>query len=252
MKRSSDIQELQAVLGHRFAEPRLLEQALTHSSYANELEQDEIPQRRPGHNEQMEFLGDAVLGLVTSRALYERYPEYAEGLLSKMRAHLVSARHLVKIGRQLKLGEQLRLGRGEERTGGRQKSALLVNAVEAVIAALFLDGGLEPARAFILNHVIGPELDRMKDPRATVAMSDQKSALQEWLQASGRRQPSYSVVHEEGPDHKKLFTVEVRVVDAAGQESVMGRAQGATKKRAEQRAAQETLEQLKTAEAITH
>jgi ribonuclease III len=231
---------LEHLISHTFARREIFEQALTHSSFANESDQESVQ-----HNEQLEFLGDAVLGFVTSQALFQRFPEYSEGSLSKTRAHLVSARHLVKIGRQLKLGDYLRLGRGEERSGGRQKPALLVNAVEALIAALYLDGGLEAARHFIMSIILEPELQRISDPAAMIAIHDQKSALQEWLQATGRPQPSYHVVNEEGPDHRKMFTVEVRVTEKDGSESVMGRAQDTTKKRAEQRAAQQTLEQLK-------
>ncbi len=249
MNPAAEIDKLQKLLGHTFLRPELLEQALIHSSYANESEQ-ESGRSRPAHNEQLEFLGDAVLGLVASRLLFERYPGYSEGLLSKTRAHLVSARHLVRVGRQWRLGEYLRLGRGEERTGGRQKSALLVDAVEAVIAAVFLDGGLDPAKKLIQEQILDPELQRLQDPAVTIAMSDQKSALQEWLQATGRPQPSYHVVKEEGPDHKKVFTVEVRVTNEDGQELVKARAQGSTKKRAEQLAAQETLDQLKGEAAV--
>ena len=228
---------LERVLGHRFRSQQVLDRALTHSSHANESEGLD--------NEPLEFLGDAVLGLVTSQALFERYPQHTEGRLSKIRAHLVSARHLIKVAKQLGLGEHLLLGKGEERSGGRHKSALLVDALEAVIAALYLDGGLDVARLFVLTNIVVPELERIdKDPELALAASDQKSALQELVQGLGRPQPAYHVVREEGPDHKKVFTVEVRVQSANGGEELVQHANGPTKKKAEQRAAQLALEKL--------
>src|SRR5262249_10615516 len=144
MKTKPDVSKLESLLGHSFSRRDLLERALTHSSHANEAS--------AADNEQLEFLGDAILGFVTSQELFERYPSFSEGRLSKTRAHLVSARHLIKVAKQLGLGEFLRLGRGEERSGGRQKSALLVDALEALIAAIYLDGGIEPARGFVLEQ----------------------------------------------------------------------------------------------------
>jgi ribonuclease-3 len=239
MKIRADLSALEAVLGHHFAQRELLERALTHSSHANEASASQ-------DNEQLEFLGDAVLGFVTSQELFERYPSYAEGRLSKTRAHLVSARHLIKVAKQLGLGEFLRLGKGEERSGGRHKSALLVDALEALIAALYLDGGMDPARRFVLEEVVRPELRRMdRDPEMAIAASDQKSALQEFVQAYGSQQPSYHVVQEEGPDHRKTFTVELRVARAGGEGELVQRAEGPTKKRAEQNAAQLALNILK-------
>jgi ribonuclease-3 len=228
---------LESVLGHRFRSQQVLSRALTHSSHANESAGLD--------NEPLEFLGDAVLGLVTSQALFERYPQHTEGRLSKIRAHLVSARHLIKVAKQLGLGEHLLLGKGEERSGGRHKAALLVDALEAVIAALYLDGGLDVARRFVLTNIVVPELVRIdEDPELALAASDQKSALQELVQGLGRPQPAYHVVREEGPDHKKVFTVEVRVQSANGGEELVQHANGPTKKKAEQRAAQLALEKL--------
>ncbi|HUQ49537.1 MAG TPA: ribonuclease III [Terriglobales bacterium] len=245
---SADIELLQQTLGHRFKDRALLERALTHSSHANESAMEDA-QSLPVvfDNEQMEFLGDAVLGFVTSLTLYQRYPNFSEGHLSKLRAHLVSARHLIQVARKIGLGNHLRLGRGEERTGGRQKSALLVDALEAVIAAVYLDGGLEPAKDFILRCIVGPELDQIdRDPQKALEVSDQKSALQEWLQATGRPQPSYHVVQEAGPDHQKVFTVELKVLlDRSSQQIHISRGQGPTKKKAEQMAAQDALKALK-------
>jgi ribonuclease-3 len=239
----SDRSALERVLGHTFARPELLEQALTHSSRANELvDPAELNGTRRDDNEQLEFLGDAILGFVTSRALFESFPHYSEGQLSKARAHLVSAKHLIKVAKAISLGDYLQLGRGEERSGGRNKSAILVDALEAVISALYLDAGLEEARKFILEKVFDPEFEHLKNDPG-MAQSDQKSALQEWLQATGSPQPAYHLVQEEGPDHKKTFTVELRVGDV--ENSFVSRAQGPTKKKAEQKAAEEALQFLK-------
>lgn len=235
------IPPLEDRLGHRFADRTFLERALTHSSLANEAPDE------PGtaaHNEQSEFLGDAVLGFVTSRAVFDRFPDAREGQLSKTRAHLVSARHLVKMARKLSLGDELRLGRGEERSGGRLKAALLADALEAVIAALYLDGGLEVAERFIRQQVLGDELERIAlNPEMMLAAVDQKSALQEYVQSLGQPQPAYQIVQEEGPDHRKHFTVELRLHGAHGE--LVQRGEGPTKKKAEQHAAQAALEILK-------
>ena len=250
---------LESALGHGFARVALLEQALTHSSHANELsdESGSIQQESPSSrswgrdNEQFEFLGDSVLAFVTSQFLFERYPHYREGQLSKTRAHLVSARHLFEIANALNLGIFLRLGKGEDRSGGRLKSALLVDTLEAIVAALYLDGGLEAARNFILSRILKPELDRMdKDPENALAMSDQKSALQEWLQSVGGPSPVYQVVREDGPDHDKNFTVELRIGNGGNVGDTVAvryvsQAQGRTKKKAEQNAAQDALSVLR-------
>jgi len=239
-----ELSELEAVLGHEFSRRDLLARAVTHSSHAHEATEDE--NEAVFDNEQLEFLGDAVLGFVTSRALFERFPAWSEGHLSKTRAHLVSARHLIKVARRLELGDFLRLGKGEERSGGRQKSALLVDALEALIAALYLDGGLEPSRRFILHHIIGPELETIaRNPEKVLAASDQKSALQEFVQGLGHPQPTYSVVQEHGPDHKKTFVVELRVQGLEPNGEFMQRGEGSTKKKAEQHAAQQALTRLK-------
>src|SRR5579859_4364950 len=178
--KAKSIAALEAALGHHFHDSALLQQALTHSSHAHEAETGD------NHNEQLEFLGDAVLGFVTSRELFERMPAANEGELSKLRAHLVSARHLIQVADQLALGEYLLLGKGEEKSGGRSKSALLVNALEAVIAALYLDAGLDAAARFVVTHIFEPELGRMQ--AAGMPVTDFKSALQEALQSAGRPQ----------------------------------------------------------------
>jgi ribonuclease-3 len=239
-----ELSSLEAALGHTFQRRELLEQAMTHSSHAHESAEPADDRPAPHRdNEQLEFLGDAVLGFVTSRFLFERFPGYHEGKLSKLRAHLVSARHLYEVAKELDLGAYLRLGRGEERSGGRAKSALLVNSLEALLAALYLDAGLEVPRTFILSRILEPELLRLGGQAAeTYPVNDHKSSLQELLQASGRPQPVYALVKEEGPEHKKTFTVEIRVTGAEKQ--VRARATGSTKKAAEQNAAKKVLEKL--------
>jgi ribonuclease III len=245
--KAKEIAALEGLLGYHFQCPELLDQALTHSSQARELEALQPPKGslRPGDNEQLEFLGDAVLALVTGEELFRRFPAFREGELSKLRAHLVSEKHLIQVAQSLGLGHYLRLGRGEEKSGGRGKTALLVDALEAVLAALYLDGGIETARRFILETVIAPELARMNPESAGVPVMDFKSALQETLQATGRAQAAYVLVKEAGPEHSKTFTVEVRL-SSAGQPKVefIGRAEGSTKKRAEQDAAQQVLQYL--------
>ncbi|HET6841802.1 MAG TPA: ribonuclease III [Candidatus Angelobacter sp.] len=249
--RREDLSELQAALGHEFARPELLERALTHSSHAHEESkaagQDSAAPEKLD-NEQFEFLGDAVLGLVASQLLFERFSGFHEGQLSKLKAHLVSAGHLVNVGARLNLGHYLRLGRGEERSGGRTKSTLLSDAVEAVIAALYLDAGLEKARSFIIAHIIEPELERIqKEGDGDLSLADYKSALQELLQSSGRAQPVYATVKEEGPDHRKTFTVEVRVyAQRQNRPEFVAQAEGATKKKAEQIAAKRALDHLRS------
>ena len=194
----------------------------------------------------LEFLGDAVLSLVTSEELFQRFPQFREGELSKIRAHVVSERHLIRVAQQLELGDYLRLGRGEEKSGGRSKTALLVDALEAILAAIYLDGGMEPAREFILQRILGPELERMEQEGGTLPMTDFKSALQEALQGLGMPQPNYVLVQEAGPEHRKTFTVEVRLDGKKNEDRTgfVGRAEGSTKKTAEQDAARQLLAHL--------
>ncbi len=247
--RESEIIVLEESLGHQFQRRELLEQALTHSSQAREVDAlgagSGVPGggSRSGDNEMLEFLGDAVLGLVTSEALFHRFPEFQEGHLSKLRAHLVGQRHLLRVAEQLQIGHYMRLGRGEEKSGGRNKASLLVDALEAILAALYLDGGWPVARDFIVRVIVEPELANMKLETSAMPVMDFKSALQEALQARGGPQPVYALVKEEGPEHKKTFTVEVRLPEPEMGKFV-GRAQGATKKRAEQEAARQALEHL--------
>ena len=250
--KSREIMELEESLGHHFQRRALLEQALTHSSQAREVEAAAAGSgTSSGDNEILEFLGDAVLGLVTSEALFHRFPKFQEGHLSKLRAHLVGQRHLLRVAEQLEIGHYMRLGRGEEKSGGRNKASLLVDALEAILAALYLDGGWTVARDFIVRVIVEPELAHMKLETSAIPVMDFKSALQEALQARGGPQPVYMLVKEEGPEHKKTFTVEVRIPEPVlGQ--FVGRAQGATKKRAEQEAARQALEHLEALPRAPH
>jgi len=245
---------LETVLGHVFRDRDLLERALTHASYAREAEARN-PCGRPlatdADNEQLEFLGDAVLSFVVSQELFRRFPEYHEGELSKLRAHIVSAHRLLRPAGELHIGDYLRLGRGEEQSGGRGKSALLVNALEAIIAALFLDAGLDVVREFILRHVLEPELAEvhMQEGRKLPVM-DYKSALQEAVHASGRSHARYVTVKEEGPDHRKMFTVEAHLPPSpGGDDGFVCRGEGRTKKAAEQAAARLAWEHLQFMES---
>jgi ribonuclease-3 len=255
--KSREIMALEESLGHHFQRLELLNQALTHSSQAREVEALSAGSGSSGSglssgdNEMLEFLGDAVLGLATSEALFHRFPEFQEGQLSKLRAHLVGQRHLLRVAEQLQIGDYMRLGRGEEKSGGRNKASLLVDALEAILAALYLDGGWTVARDFIVRVIVEPELAHMKLETSAIPVMDFKSALQEAVQARGGPQPVYALVKEEGPEHKKTFTVEVRLpAPALGQ--LVGRAQGATKKRAEQEAARQVLERLAALPTARH
>jgi len=242
-----EITALETALAYHFHGRAVIEQALTHSSQAREQESQQTSESkyRVNDNEQLEFLGDAILSLVTSEELFQRFPHFREGELSKLRAHVVSERHLIQVAQRLELGHYLRLGRGEEKSGGRSKTALLVDALEAVLAAIYLDGGMEPVRQFILREILAPELQRMEREGGTLPMNDFKSALQETLQGLGLAQPLYVLVQEAGPEHNKTFTVEARLkAKNEGQAEFVGRAQGSTKKTAEQDAARQLLSYL--------
>ena len=182
-----EITALEQALGYHFHRRAVIEQALTHSSQAREQEAQHAgdSKLKVSDNEQLEFLGDTVLSLVTSEDLYHRFPHFREGELSKLRAHLVSERHLIRVAQRLELGHYLRLGRGEEKSGGRSKTALLVDALEAILAAIYLDGGLDVAREFVLRNVVAPELERMEREGGMMPVTDFKSALQEAVQGLG-------------------------------------------------------------------
>lgn len=252
----TDISVLEDALGHRFQNRALLEQAITHSSHAREMESQTgstgSAARRPD-NEQMEFLGDAVLSFVVSRELFRRFPEYREGELSKLRAHVVSARRLLRPARELGIGNYLQLSRGEERSGGRSKGALLVDALEAVIAALYLDAGLTAAQEFILQRILEPELAEIhKAGTSQLPVMDYKSALQEAVHASGRAPARDVLVKEEGPDHRKNFTIEARVPAVPGaDDGFVCLAEAGTKKLAEQGAARKAWEYLQSRKSVT-
>ncbi|MCX6539745.1 MAG: ribonuclease III [Acidobacteria bacterium] len=219
-----EFEKLSAVLGHRFRDPGLLEHALTHRSRANEDVTGGVLD-----NESLEFLGDAALGFVIAAMLFERYPDRDEGQKSKMKAALVSTTMLARLAERLRLGDHLLLGRGEEKTGGRRKQALLADTYEAVIAALYLDGGLDAARTFIVREFD----DIMRESAVDGGMGDDhKSVLQEFLQSRGDPLPEYVVVAESGPAHRRVFLIELRV-----RGEVIAVAEGRTKKDAEQEAA---------------
>ncbi len=248
-----DFQPLERALGHKFEQEHLLVQALTHSSLAHEFQLSEVTktdQPSPEDNEQMEFLGDAVIGLLVAESLYKRFPELSEGELTRLRSALVSRKHLGHVGMRLKLGKYLRLGKGEERNGGRKKSALLANCLEAIVAALYLDAGLEVTCAFVEREVITPSvMELQKELLEGRSIGDHKSALQEYLQAQKGSQPLYVVKGESGPDHRKRFTVEVRIADNGTAGKALARGTGSTKKKAEQEAARRALEKLVSAMA---
>ena len=206
--------ELEAALGYAFARPELLVCALTHRSLANQQLQDAAnPAAAPASdNERLEFLGDAVLGLVVGEALFLSHPEWHEGELTRVRAQLVSRQHMARVANDISLGDHLRLSRGEDRSGLRRKNTVLSNTMEAVIGALFLDGGLEPVRAFALRYVMGNTVEQLAEQlRSGAALGNYKSALQELLQAERAGSPVYRVKSVSGPDHRKRFLVDVRL-----------------------------------------
>jgi ribonuclease III len=234
----ADLKSLEAAIGHQFQNRELLEHALTHSSHVHE---SGVPAGGlPADNEQLEFLGDSILGFLISEALVQRLPGYSEGRLSKLKAGIVSAAHLYGVAERLQLGQYLRLGRGEEMSGGRFKRTLLVNALEALIAALYQDAGIDKAREFVTGHVVGePGVDiefSAIDPAGT---TDYKSALQELALARKLPLPRYVILKEDGPEHSKTFTIEVRVG-----KDLTAKADGYSKKNAAQNAARVVLESL--------
>lgn len=232
---SAEFAALEASIQYQFKDRTLLERALTHKSYR--FEKPSACEGVLGDNEQLEFLGDSVLGFVISEALVAIYPEKEEGGLSKRKAHLVSAQKLYEVANKLELGQYLLLGRGEEMSGGRLKRALLADGLEALIAALYIDGGLEVAQCFIRDRIVADFLADGDGDESRV--NDYKSALQEATQRKKLPTPRYSIVKEQGPEHSKTFTVEVRV----GKE-LSSRAEGFSKKSAGQKAAQLVLAQL--------
>lgn len=221
---------LEEKLHYTFRDKALLENALRHSSFANESRDPAITS-----NERLEFLGDSVLGFVTAKYLYQHFPEMPEGNMTKLRAELVCEHALHAVAQELELGSYIRLGRGEEHSGGRTRPSILADAVESVIAAMFLDGGIEPAERFILERVLSA-LDKGMPVRDT----DNKTKLQELVQLTPGQTLSYRVTGESGPDHRKEFTVSVFLNG-----ETVGSGKGWTKKEAEQAAAGNALEKLK-------
>ena len=244
----ADLKELEAALGYRFRDPRVLLRALTHRSLANQLAQENRTEEalEAGDNERLEFLGDAVLNLVVAEALFDAHQEWREGELTRVRAQLVSRQHMGGVAAVVQLGRYLRLSKGEDRSGLRRKSTVLSNTMEAVMGALFLDGGLEPVRAFARSRVMGEAAERLAaELRSGEALGNYKSALQERLQAARAGTPVYLVKHETGPGHRKRFMVEVRLKSQANVPSEpLARGLGSTKKVAEQDAARRALEHL--------
>jgi len=226
----SDLTALQKILGISFNDPSLLEQALVHSSYINEN-----LGLAPISNERLEFLGDAILDLVVAEKLYQDFPQFTEGEMTKLRSALVRRDTLFRIARDIKLGDYLYMGKGEEASGGRYKPANLAGALEAVIAAIYLDQGSAAAEGFIVG-LIDKELQRVIGRGAG---DDYKSRLQELVQANQQQVPTYHVIEAVGPAHDKEFTVEVKVGGA-----VLGRGSGRGKKRAEAEAARSALQRL--------
>ena len=221
------MQALEEKLGYTFRDPALLENALTHSSYANE-------NRAAGaqSNERLEFLGDSVLGMVTADYLYRTHPDLPEGDLTRTRAALVCEESLVELCRAWGLGQYLKLGRGENAGGGRTRPSIQADAVEAVLAAVFLDGGIAPARKIIQTYILDAEAERARN-------RDYKTALQELVQRESGQVLRYCLVGSSGPDHAKIFTVEVELNGAP-----VGRGQGHSKKEAEQNAARAAIDGL--------
>ena len=235
----ADPAALEARIGYRFRRPELLRRALTHSSLANETRGSDAPL---SDNEQFEFLGDSVLGFLIAEALVGRHPQSREGELSRIKAHLVSAAHLYGVARRLDLGSHLELGRSEEMSGGRNKKTLLSDGVEALLAAIHLDGGIDAARAFVEGHVLDAPFggDAETDTDIQPAITNFKSALQELSQSMKLPPPRYATVREKGPEHSKTFTVEVTVG-----KDYSSQADGRTKKIAAQRAARNVYSRIR-------
>lgn len=226
-----DLDELECCLDYHFKNPALLQQAITHKSYLNEARG-----KSQKDNERFEFLGDAVLDLIISQDLLLNYPDTPEGELSKMKSRIVSETALAKVAKRLEIGRFLLLGRGEEINQGRTKPSLLANTLEAILAAIYLDGGLEAANQ-VIEKIFKDEIEGLLK---TEAFTDYKTELQELCQRDYEILPAYTVLSESGPDHQKIFEVQLSIKG-----NVYGKGLGRSKKEAEQQAARETLEKLK-------
>ena len=224
MLKESDYQELEKKIGYTFQNRALLKQAVTHSSFANEQKIN-----RQKHYERLEFLGDAVLELVSSDFLFQTHPEMPEGQLTKLRASMVCEPALAYCAKDLTLDGYIPLGKGEESTGGRYRDSIVSDVMEAVIGAIYLDGGMEPARTYIYRFILS-------DLENKQLFLDSKTNLQEYMQQNLKKEFHYRLVEESGPEHDKVFLVEVVMED-----KVLGRGKGRTKKAAEQQAAYEAL-----------
>ncbi len=241
--RTELLARLQQLLGYTFRDLDRLDLALTHSSVTYE---EQLGHDSHSDNEQLEFLGDAVLGLAVTEHLFRTYPEFTEGPLTRLRAQFVSRQHLGRVAQSLGLGEYLRLGKGEEKSGGRKKTAILANALEALIAAVYIDGGMEEVARLVRTWLLNDTLETLvAAARSGEGVGDYKSTLQEYLQAHGMGQPSYQVTAEAGPDHRKSFVVAVKMIEAPGGEQTLASASGTRKKHAEQEAARLALDHLR-------
>ena len=228
-KRTAALHQFERMIGYKFKDICLLDQALSHSSYIREKKEDNIRD-----NERLEFLGDAFFDAVIGESLYKMHPQAEEGKLSKMRASIVCEQSLAGAADRLRLADYILLGYGEEKNGGRQRASILADAAEAVVGAIYLDGGYEEVRKFVLG-AFDRELQEAKAGRIT--NRDHKSALQELLQANGIHDIKYTLENEEGPDHDKTFTVKLEIGG-----KILGRGTGKSKKSAEQEAAKNALE----------
>lgn len=222
------IEDIQRVVGYRFNNINLLKMAMTHSSYVNDHKLNKI-----NSNERLEFLGDAVLELVSSEFLYDEYPEKPEGELTKLRAGLVSETPLAAVAADIELGKYILLGKGEDNTGGRKRESITSDAVEALLGAIYLDGGIEPAREFVLKFILN-DIDNKK------MFYDSKTTLQEIVQKYKLGTLNYELIREEGPDHQKVYEVNC-MIDS----KVVGNGTGKTKKAAQQQAAFDAIKKIK-------
>lgn len=221
------MENLENRLGHKFKNINLLKNALTHSSYANEV------RKGFSSNERLEFLGDSVLSIIVSDYIYKKFPDMPEGELTRLRSSLVCEKALCSFSRELDVGSYLMLGKGEDKGGGRERDSILADAFEAILAAIYLDGGMDCARTFVMDFV----LRELKSHKNDDVMKDYKTALQEIIQKNPEESVKYVLVDEKGPDHDKSFTVEVCL-----NSNVIGKGSGKNKKQAEQMAAKQALE----------
>jgi ribonuclease-3 len=233
---NENLEELESAIGHRFSDRKRLQRALTHYSHIYQEQGPDAPRNVGGDNQQLEFLGDAVLGLIVSEVVFTNYPEHSEGKLHLLKARLVSEMHLFECARQMEIGKYLYLGRGEELSGGRHRRAMLADAVEALIAAIYLDAGMPAARRFVTAHIIGDSCGEVQ--------TDYKTSLLAMARDRQWPLPVYSVVAETGPAHARLFTVEVKLGEVCS-----AQAEGSSKKSASQAAAKTVVEQCLQAQS---